>query len=86
MVRSPKSAPRAPRYPYRSNPPLYSERTGEAGELILDAVSGAYFPVIYAVEGPYGLVDGRNGDVVDLDWDEHQMQVTMKGPMRPPRT
>ena len=85
MIRSPKSPSRFPHFPYRQNPPWPHESQGEIGELILDAVSGMYFPRIYAVEGPYGLVDGRNGAVVDLDIGEHEAVITQLGPLVPPR-
>lgn len=82
---SPRTATRFPQRPYRANPLWPHEAAGWRGEQIADAVSGMYFPAIYAVDGPYGLVDGRNGAVVDLD-DDHEAVITMVGPMRPPRT
>lgn len=39
----------------------------------MDAVSGAFFPESYQVDGPYGPVDGRDGATVDTDVDEHEM-------------
>lgn len=82
--RSPRTPVRAPRYNYRANPLFPHERRGEIGEKILDAVSGTWFPKIYAINGPYGPVDSRDGAVVDIDGD-HEVAITMVGPQRPPR-
>lgn len=77
--RIPRRSARAPRFPYRANPPTPNARRGNIGPYIMDAVSGNYFPQRFAVEGPYGLVDGRVGSCVDLDGDMHEMAVTMVG-------
>jgi len=64
--------PRMPRYPYQWNPPWPHERRGEVGEMVRDAVTGWWFPEVFAVDGPYGRVDGRNGNALDLDVPEHE--------------
>ena len=68
-----------PYFKYRANRLHPHERTDAPGEVIVDAVSGAVFPKAFAVEGPYGLVDSRDGGAYDLDGDAHEMQVTMLG-------
>lgn len=84
--RSPRTPIRAPRYPYRANPLFPHEQRGEIGEKILDSVSANWFPKIYAINGPYGPVDCRDGATVDVDQEDHEVAITMVGPMRPPRT
>lgn len=64
---------RGPRFPYRSSPPLPHHRRGEIGPNTFDAVTGAQFPEVFAVETPVGPVDGRNGGALDLDHGEHEM-------------
>lgn len=64
--------PRAPRYPYRYNEPWPHERRGEFGPLMQDSISGYWFPEVYATEGPFGVVDGRNGATLDLDVELHE--------------
>ena len=75
--------PRYPRFPYRG-PTLYPNqiREGMVGRLMQDAVSGAWFNEVFAVEGPYGLVDGRDGGTLDLGTEEQQM--TPDNVTRPP--
>ncbi len=51
--------------------------------MIFDAVSGAQIAENFGVEGPYGIVDGRNGAVVDLNTDEHEVAITMIGSYNP---
>lgn len=85
-VKFPRGGFRAPRYPYRSNGYWLPHMTQDGiGELIQDAVSGAWFPAIYVFNGPFGPVDGRAGATVDFDADDHEMAVTMRGPLVPPR-
>ena len=80
--RSPRTPTRYPRFPYRPYPILPKDKfDGPNGPLVQDALSGFWFPAVFQVDGPYGPVDGRNGAVVDLDIPEHQMAVTMEGPI-----
>ncbi len=61
------------------------ERVEGPGELIRDAISGFWFPKIHAWEGPFGIVDGRDGNTVDTDVPNHQTPITQVGSYIPPR-
>lgn len=71
------------RFPYRSNPPWPHERNGGGGPEILDAVSGRFFPEVFAAEGPFGPVDSRERGHLDLDGDLHELtpDVVTKPPL-----
>lgn len=67
-------APRGLRVRYKG-PARYPHERRRGGEppLAQDALSGAWVPECFLVEGPFGLVDGRNGGTFDLDTEEHEM-------------
>ena len=86
LHRSPKRPTRFPKFPYRGLWLTPEEKAGEIGELVQDCWSGDWFPKLYAVDGPFGTVDGRNGGTNDRDVPFHEVPITMRGPMRPPIT
>lgn len=68
----PKSA-RNQVFPYRSSgryPCFYKDGSGQ---LVQDAVSGAWYAMEFQVDSVNGLVDGRNGNTVDLSTEEHEL-------------
>lgn len=77
--------PVAQTYKYRGTTLWPSQRAGQWGQLTIDAVSGDYFPLIYAVKTQFGVVDGRDGSTYDTDQGQHTCPITMRGPYIPPR-
>lgn len=57
---------RVPHYPYRGRALWPHEKRGEDGPLLVDAVSGVFFPARFAAQTTAGLVDARNGDTYDI--------------------
>ncbi len=82
VPRSPKTPTRYPFFRYKSYPTLPCDHyDGPNGPLVQDALSGNWFPQAFQIDGPYGPTDSRNGATNDIDIPEHEMAVTMEGPI-----